>query len=552
MRPRDRYAAAFAVAACLAAAAHVDAQAPDDRVRLLQEALARPFTPAAIALLLPYTSESAVVERLTKALADANPEVRAVAARVAFTTRHERLLPALRSALDSESQTVPAAEMIRAIALIAGPGGDEAVFKAVGRLAAGADAWVGVVARTRPADVLPRLAAIGAHAGEPLERLSASQPDAVVAALAPLGAAPALEPAYLALIGRLEIANAPLPWPVVALGLEGSPGTRRAAVRLLLHRQLSSALPAEAVSALAHLRANVPADDPFLALTFELVRRSEQPGAAPVPLGPTIAALDPAWFPLDNWRDAWLRHLGSTEETALRARITLLADRKHWGPDTTGVPYRGTAVPTVPASDVVIRMVRPLTSRLGPELGELTGCRLARDQFIAVQIAFKPTGQVREVSTPMGLGAGFCAQAARVLAALDVAAGTAPIAPERTDLVVMGFRPEDAECPRIDLLGPAKEVRAGDGKVRAPRKLRNVGPHYPSSMEKAGIQGVVLAEATITSTGCVADATVLRGPHPVLSTAALAAISQWQYEPTLLDGKPVAILMTVTVHFSLR
>ena len=71
-------------------------------------------------------------------------------------------------------------------------------------------------------------------------------------------------------------------------------------------------------------------------------------------------------------------------------------------------------------------------------------------------------------------------------------------------------------------------------------------------MQDQRIQGVVILEATIGTTGCVSDATVLRSGHPTIDAAALAAVSLWRYEPTLLDGAPVPVIMTVTVNFTLQ
>jgi len=77
----------------------------------VQAALARPVSPAAVALLLPYTSQPLVVQRLSQALRDPSPDVRAVAARIAFITRHEGLAVPLRAALDVEAGAGPGAEM---------------------------------------------------------------------------------------------------------------------------------------------------------------------------------------------------------------------------------------------------------------------------------------------------------------------------------------------------------------------------------------------------------------------------------------------------------
>jgi TonB family protein len=97
---------------------------------------------------------------------------------------------------------------------------------------------------------------------------------------------------------------------------------------------------------------------------------------------------------------------------------------------------------------------------------------------------------------------------------------------------------------------PSGAVRIG-GDIKEPRKIVDVPPVYPAAARAAGIQGIVILEATIDTQGYVADAHVLRGV-PELDDAALDAVRQWAYTPTLLSGQPVAVVMTVTVNFSLR
>ena len=93
-------------------------------------------------------------------------------------------------------------------------------------------------------------------------------------------------------------------------------------------------------------------------------------------------------------------------------------------------------------------------------------------------------------------------------------------------------------------------VRIGNG-VRPPRKIHDVPPAYPSAAREAGIEGLVLLDATIDPTGAVSDIEVLRSV-PELDQAAIEAVEQWRWEPTLVDGEPVSILLTVTVNFTLR
>jgi TonB family protein len=96
----------------------------------------------------------------------------------------------------------------------------------------------------------------------------------------------------------------------------------------------------------------------------------------------------------------------------------------------------------------------------------------------------------------------------------------------------------------------AGAVRVG-GDIKAPRKIRNVDPVYPRAARAAGIQGVVVMEATLDRDGSVANAVVIRGV-PELNDAALDAVRQWAFTPTLLNGVPVPVLMTVTVGFAVR
>ncbi len=97
---------------------------------------------------------------------------------------------------------------------------------------------------------------------------------------------------------------------------------------------------------------------------------------------------------------------------------------------------------------------------------------------------------------------------------------------------------------------PSAPVRVG-GNIKAPTKTRNVNPVYPPIAQSARVQGVVIIEATIGPDGRVKDAKVLRS-IPLLDQAALDAVKQWQFTPTLLNGVPVPVIMTVTVNFTLQ
>jgi TonB family protein len=93
-------------------------------------------------------------------------------------------------------------------------------------------------------------------------------------------------------------------------------------------------------------------------------------------------------------------------------------------------------------------------------------------------------------------------------------------------------------------------VRVG-GPVAPPTKIKDVKPVYPASAQGSGVQGVVILETIIGPDGKVSDAKVLRS-IPLLDQAAIDAVRQWEFTPTLLNGAPVPVIMTVTVNFALQ
>ena len=98
---------------------------------------------------------------------------------------------------------------------------------------------------------------------------------------------------------------------------------------------------------------------------------------------------------------------------------------------------------------------------------------------------------------------------------------------------------------------PLRQPSASAARSRGRRKLRDVKPIYPPIAVAARVQGVVIIEATIDPDGKVSEARVLRS-IPLLDQAALEAVRQWEYTPTLLNGEAVPVIMTVTANFTLR
>ncbi len=96
----------------------------------------------------------------------------------------------------------------------------------------------------------------------------------------------------------------------------------------------------------------------------------------------------------------------------------------------------------------------------------------------------------------------------------------------------------------------AKRVVRVGSNIKAPRQIYAVQPEYPPLARQAHVSGTVVINAVLDEHGNVVGARALSG-HPLLIPAALKAVLQWKYEPTLLNGTPVAVEMEVTVHFSL-
>jgi protein TonB len=105
-------------------------------------------------------------------------------------------------------------------------------------------------------------------------------------------------------------------------------------------------------------------------------------------------------------------------------------------------------------------------------------------------------------------------------------------------------------------LGPAppkpvqSRIKVG-GNVTAAKIINRTAPNYPPLARQTRISGTVRLHAIIAKDGTVQQLEVISG-HPLLVQAALDAVRQWRYQPTLLNGEPVEVDTTVDVIFSLN
>ena len=89
------------------------------------------------------------------------------------------------------------------------------------------------------------------------------------------------------------------------------------------------------------------------------------------------------------------------------------------------------------------------------------------------------------------------------------------------------------------------------GNVLLAKLIYRVDPAYPPIARAARVSGTVILEATIDEDGNVAEVHVLDG-HALLRDAAVQAVKQWKYSPTLLNGEPVQVIGSIKVVFTLR
>jgi TonB family protein len=168
-----------------------------------------------------------------------------------------------------------------------------------------------------------------------------------------------------------------------------------------------------------------------------------------------------------------------------------------------------------------------------PSLQEAQDARAALDAELKAQEGkwVKSYGKTREL-------------AAAAKAAGEKASAEATAVKEKAEAVAAA----KAKAAAARAKATAAAVRPG-GRIMEPKKIKDVKPIYPAIAQTARVSGPVTIEATIGADGKVVDATVVKS-IPMLDQAALDAVEQWEYLPTMLNGTPVPVRVTVTVNFT--
>ena len=185
----------------------------------------------------------------------------------------------------------------------------------------------------------------------------------------------------------------------------------------------------------------------------------------------------------------------------------------------------------------------------------VAGCRPEAGEGIIAVVDYSARGRPSRIS----LSADFdsdraCHVAARTLLMTGISPVGHAARPERSETLVVLFVPPFLDCLAANRSRPLdrSSAMAGSGRLEPPTKTRDVAPFYPQSAQQDRVQGTVVLRSVISPGGCVSRIETVTVPDRRLAVAGMVAVSHWEYTPTLLRGRPVPVIMTVTVNFQLR
>jgi len=163
------------------------------------------------------------------------------------------------------------------------------------------------------------------------------------------------------------------------------------------------------------------------------------------------------------------------------------------------------------------------------------------------------------VRSPRLLNNGILIEPPRIPTRVDVSEER-PLAPETllaegpmsasSEMDLLNVAPNSAEIVKRPVVPSVPQRVPVTSTIEAAKLVSRVQPAYPALAIQARIQGNVILHAIIGRDGQVSELQVLSG-HPLLVNAALDAVRQWRYNPTLLNGQAVEVETTITVSFVL-
>ncbi len=541
---RFRSAATVAVICCCISSAPIRARAQG---RVTPGTVARLVEPKGIADL----------NALRDAISNADPAVRVVAARVAGIRTRSDLAGELQELLASEENADVAREQVRALLFLKGlevlPQAKAAVTRLGGPVAATVGEWL---ARTQPdvfaatlAELLRSVPESETEAFAAIVVLAIRQTPSARDNISQAYAAVAPGPGWRELLRSFGADADAL---VLKRGLTAPRGVVREATVwfAVADPSITRTVATTALQWMKTPAQGEPLTDDTEWAVFGrelLARRSGKPAATD---GAEVIRRNGLKNLTDTRTLAGIPELTAAERFALRDIL----------PDLPVTPRVTTKPPRNPSAAVGIgpptRTFPVIAPGLLGSLLEALGCTLpaSASAFGAAGISYQPDGRPRAISVGSTTLTEPCAPFVKILAMLTIAPTDQPVPDGEAQWMFIPMNREAIDC-LDEGSGPSRgrsAVRASGGSIKTPLKIKDVRPVYPVSMQQARVSGIVILEATITATGCVQDAQILRSIQLPLDLAALQAVLGWRFEPTLLDGTPVPFIMTVTVNFTLR
>jgi TonB family protein len=494
-------------------------------------------------------------DRLTAMMKDPRPLVRKCAARLVRVLEARALVAPLLAALASENDRAAAGEMVAALAALTTGESDEALFVAAERFSGSLNEallrGIGQRPTPPPAPLLRRLAGLKLHEdawrdfftwslGPGLATLDDAAGEVVK------GGDSA---AWAGLLSAASAGGRSPATPTLEFGLSSPDESVRAATCWFLLRRARAGEVDRSWLARWTETAPEPRDEGGAAsrLAIELVRRAAG-----------LSARDQA---------GRLAEMTPSEAHRIPANLSILRrlstdERRAYSRASYGDPgWLDDRLKVAPKEDERSKAQEPrwmgTPSDLLPGLAEetmaATGCRIEDAPFALLEVRHDANGG-REgfgIVVPNGV-APACEPAIRGLLLSTLIPPRQRPLPRETRLALLPLGPDYFACVASKSPSPRPAVRPqGDARIAEPKKIRNVAPIYPAAMRDKRIQGVVVLEALISPQGCISSTEVVRSVEPLLDAAALGAVSQWRYTPTLLEGVPVPVVMTVTVNFRL-
>jgi len=546
---RQRFARPIALCILCATTAAAAAQRPDP-----------PLTMGRLAL-MAGTPDAALVAALRRALDDADPGLRFIAARLAGTLKVVSLEDALRSRIAPETNDWVAAEIIRALLVIDTPSAREAVESGLGTTPMRIQSYALWLARPAPDRLIaavPKLTtALGPSAdlSRPLRLAGAQHP-----ALREQLLRTALDSGAAGTWKGMVLSAPSGESPVMVDLLRDALRSPNAAIRehtvwqvvgwVERKADLAPTLVSEAVT--------IAADQPMSWERFgrELVARH---GSKTSPVDRSAWLKEQAALPTarSEFTRSWPAPLLTAQELAVAREVR----GSSWPQPLS--PEQQKAIDTLPSRVPDALPQSPLRTVPAPWQGFLasvldaSGCRTsASQQYGAISVGYRPDGRIASAAADQAGLADACLPALGAIARVTLADDTRPVDSSARQWLVLSTNDAIVACADIPSV-PASAVRSGEssgalGQITEPRRIRDVRPMYPPSQVQARAQGSVIVHTVITTSGCVKNAQVMRSVNPALDLAAVIAVLQWRFSPLLVDGKPFETDLTTTVNFTLN